>query len=51
MKTYKTDQLRNLATGAHGGAGKTTLMETILFNMGEVNRIGAVELGYNGFRL
>ncbi|TFH02817.1 MAG: elongation factor G [Calditrichales bacterium] len=45
MKTYKTEQLRNLSTGAHGGAGKTSLIEAILFNMGVVNRIGTVELG------
>jgi len=45
LKTYKTDQLRNLATGAHGGAGKTMLMESMLFNMGEVNRIGTIEQG------
>jgi len=45
LKTYKTDQLRNLATGAHGGAGKTMLVESMLFNMGEVNRIGTIEQG------
>ena len=45
MKTYKTDQLRNLALAAHGGAGKTSLAESILFNMGEVNRLGTIEQG------
>jgi elongation factor G len=45
LKTYKTDQLRNLATGAHGGAGKTMLVESMLFNMGEINRIGTIEQG------
>lgn len=45
MKTYKTDQLRNFAIGAHGGAGKTSLVEAMIFNMGETNRIGTIEQG------
>jgi elongation factor G len=45
LKNYRTDQLRNFATGAHGGAGKSTLMEAMLFNMGEISRIGSIEQG------
>jgi elongation factor G len=45
LKAYKTDQLRNIAAGAHGGAGKTSLAEAMIFNMGEVNRIGNIEQG------
>jgi elongation factor G len=45
LKTYKTDQLRNVAVGAHGGAGKTSLVEAMIFNMGETNRIGHIEQG------
>jgi elongation factor G len=45
LKTYKTDQIRNVATGAHGGAGKTSLAEAMIFNMGEINRIGTIEQG------
>ncbi len=45
MKVYKSDQLRNIALGAHGGAGKTSLAEAMLFNMGEITRIGKVEQG------
>jgi elongation factor G len=45
LKTYKTDQLRNFAIGAHGGAGKTSLVEAMIFNMGETNRIGTIEQG------
>ena len=56
MKSYKTDQLRNVATGAHGGAGKTSLVEAMLFNMGETNRIGTIEQGttvsdYNAYEI
>jgi elongation factor G len=45
LKTYKTDQLRNIAIGAHGGAGKTSLVEAMIYNMGEINRIGNIEQG------
>ncbi len=45
MKNYKTDQLRNVAIGAHGGAGKTNLVEAMIYNMGEINRIGSIEQG------
>ena len=45
MKAYKSDQLRNIAVGAHGGAGKTSLVESMIFNMGETNRIGKIEQG------
>ena len=45
MKNYKTDQLRNVAVGAHGGAGKTSLVEAMIFNMGETNRIGTIDQG------
>jgi elongation factor G len=45
LKVYKSDQIRNIALGAHGGAGKTSLVEAMLFNMGEITRIGTVEQG------
>lgn len=41
----ETGKIRNLAFISHGGAGKTSLAETILFNAGSVNRIGSVENG------
>jgi elongation factor G len=37
--------LRNIAFASHGGAGKTSLAETMLFNAGSINRIGRVEDG------
>ncbi|MDH3574233.1 MAG: elongation factor G [Desulfobacteraceae bacterium] len=39
------ESLRNIAFASHGGAGKTSLAETMLFNAGVINRIGRVEDG------
>src|SRR4030042_6348737 len=40
-----SDHLRNIALVGHGGAGKTSLAEIILFNSGAVSRLGKVEDG------
>src|SRR3990172_8394009 len=45
MKAYGTEQLRNVGLFSHGGAGKTSLTEVLLFNSGTVNRLGRVEEG------
>lgn len=45
MKSYPSDKIRNIGVVAHGGAGKTSLVEAILFNTGAVNRLGRVEDG------
>lgn len=45
MKDIKTELIRNLATGAHSGSGKTSLVEAMLYSMGIINRMGTTEQG------
>jgi len=45
MGKYDTAKLRNLGIVAHGGAGKTSLTEAILFNTGMIDRLGRVDDG------
>ena len=39
----KTENIRSIAIVAHGGAGKTTLSEALLFDAGVITRRGTVE--------
>ncbi|MGE5333947.1 MAG: elongation factor G, partial [Nitrososphaerota archaeon] len=43
MNVYRAQQIRNVAVIAHGGSGKTSLMDAALFDSGAVNRIGKVD--------
>ena len=45
MTIYKTDQIRNVVLLSHGGAGKTSLGEIMLFDSGASNRLGRVDDG------
>ncbi len=45
MKNYTAANIRNVGLFGHGGEGKTTLTEAMLFNAGLLERIGRVENG------
>ncbi|HHX75431.1 MAG TPA: elongation factor G [Firmicutes bacterium] len=45
MKNYTTEKIRNVALISHGGAGKTSLAEAMLFTSGAINRLGKVDAG------
>ena len=45
MKLYETKNIRNIALLGHGGAGKTTLCEAMLYASGKTSRLGNVGNG------
>ncbi|MBX7150208.1 elongation factor G [bacterium] len=45
MKSYAPDKIRNICLASHGGTGKTTLSEAILYVAGEKKRFGTIEEG------
>ncbi len=45
QKEYPADKIRNIALIGHGGAGKTTFSEALMFTAGASNRMGRVEDG------
>jgi elongation factor G len=45
VKEYRGEQLRNIVLLSHGGAGKTSLAEAMLYDSGGVSRLGRVDEG------
>ncbi len=45
MANLEVNRIRNVAIVAHGGAGKTSLTESMLFVSGSIDRLGSVDNG------
>jgi elongation factor G len=45
MKKFGVDEIRNVGIFGHGGDGKTSLVEAVLFDTGVNNRLGSVDEG------
>ena len=45
MKSYTSENIRNVALLGHGGTGKTTFLEAALLETGVTKKMGKVEDG------
>ncbi|MBA2273835.1 MAG: GTP-binding protein, partial [Actinobacteria bacterium] len=45
MKSYPTENIRNIVMVGHGGSGKTSLTEAMLFCSGATTRLGKIAEG------
>ena len=42
LKTYDSTHIRNIAVAGHGGSGKTSLVEALLYKSGNSDRLGKI---------
>lgn len=45
MRDYNSESIRNITLAGHQGAGKTMLVEALLYHTGAINRVGKIEDG------
>ena len=45
MNKYTPENIRNIALSGHGGTGKTSVAEAMIFSTGATNRLGSVDEG------
>jgi len=45
VKEFSVDKIRNIALAGHGGVGKTSFAEALVYTMGETNRLGTIDEG------
>ncbi len=45
MKNYESTRIKNIALAGHGGSGKTSLVEALLFKNGVTDRLGKIAEG------